>query len=94
MPPPVVVVLLVVVQPDVSGTARLLADAARTASTLPPITRGRTSPDKRFAVVPASICVLSLESGLPALSTPTPEQPGQCNQEPTCPQIRALTHLD
>jgi hypothetical protein len=60
-PPPAVVVVLLVVQVAPAPIARLLAEAARTASTLPPITKGRTRPDKRFAVVPASICVLSLK---------------------------------
>ena len=42
-----------------------LADAARTASTLPQIARGRIKPDRRLAVVLATICVLSAETDNP-----------------------------
>src|SRR5947208_3163199 len=47
------------------GAAVGLADAARTASTLPQIARGRIKPDRRLAVVLATICVLSAETDNP-----------------------------
>jgi hypothetical protein len=75
--PPAVVVepatVVVVHTSAAPGAACVSADAARTASTLPPMTSGMTRPDRRLAVVPTNIRVLS-----PLGVVPRPDGHRQC----------------